>query len=96
MTGMDTPTPSDARWREAHAMHAPMIVAELRLAAARPARPVSLARRIAQHIVDLVDATGACTEADLARRFDAAALRRDLPEARRLVERLRPIYREAA
>ena len=50
----------------------------------------------AQHIVDLVDATGACTEADLARRFDAATLRRDLPAARRLVDRLRPIYAEAA
>lgn len=93
---MPAPTPTDSRWREMHQMHAPMIVAELRLAQARPARPVAQARAIAAFIVDLVDAAGACTEADLARRFTPDALRRDLPEARRIVERIRPIYREAA
>ena len=90
------PTPSDLRWREAHAMHAPMIVAELALAAARPAKPAPLARKIAAFIVDMVDATGACTQADLERRFTAPELRRDLAAARALVARLRPIYREAA
>ena len=89
-------TPTDTRWREMHAMHAPMIVAELRLAQARPKRPVPHARKIAEFIMALVEGSGACTEADLARRFTPDVLRRDLPEARRIVDRLRPIYREAA
>lgn len=79
-------------------MHAPMIVAELRLAAerARGRAPAPQPPKIAEFIVALVDGAGACTEADLARRFAPDVLRRDLAEARRLVERLRPIYREAA